>query len=104
MFCRYVIQNAILSLSLSSVCVVTKGLYICVTYCINMETFDDLLAFRLDTELRRMLDELVRDREKYESYSHVIRCAIIKLHREEIQNAKRKSLRRCEEKEDTIST
>jgi len=47
--------------------------------------FDHRTSIRLTKHMRKLVEEIVRKNpDKYESTSHLMRCAIIKLHRMEV--------------------
>ena len=44
---------------------------------------DNRLSFRLNSDILKLAKELM-NKKGYDSISHVVRCAIIKLHRSEV--------------------
>ena len=66
-----------------------RNLYIYVCY-LNIMYFDKVLDIRITEEQVDMIKELNNKfPNKYQSLSHAIRCAIIKLHKEELEKWKK---------------
>jgi len=50
-----------------------------------MSFFEKTSSFKLNADLNMLIDDILAKSEEYDSRSHVIRSAIIKLHKEVVR-------------------